>query len=1136
MATGQSKIYLDVEARLRGYESIQKLNEALNTTGKEADEATDALVKAGRATGTIPSARAQSRIETLAQSLDLLGKSGRLSAEEIEAAYQKSLASITRTGGTISAEALAARLGRESPAKVKADAEAAAKAEIDVARKTAEVKKAIGQENVDAAKRFAEQTRVIQQSAADYELSVAKFYQDQQVAVQKARADRIVQLESQANDRVLAIRERFDKVVSARPQLAEQLRKQDAIVPVGPIRESTRALAEQDRQLAKSGVTARQTAAAMRQLPAQFSDIVVSLQGGQAPLTVFLQQGAQIKDSFGGVGNAVRAFGSYLLGLVNPLSVAAAGMAAYTALVYKAQQEQLALARAVVFSGNAIGLSVGQLNDVAKAVAETTGTTVGAASKLVASLAQTGKIGADSIKQVADAAVLLEKNGGPALEETKNLMVSLAKDPQKGLQELAEKYGIVSLAIQNQVKELIELGRQEEAVAVAQRYTAEEFTKRAKSLEDSSGLLIRFFKGVGQAARDMWDSITNIGRTDTDFKLDEVYAQLNNAINTGATQAEIADLQKRFDALKALQDQRKKEAQAQGEATRAAKAASEAQERVNKSVSDGASKQEKLNKELEKYRNDIKLVNEQRAKEGLSPLAADQVAKGEAAIRERFKETAKATRNIVNTFKIESLEGKKQLLELESLAVERKRLYDQNLVDLDTFYNGQKTLIEEQAKLEQSNLAEQKARLEGEKAKADPNQKIRLDNEIAKIAFESTKYQLQASEKLAALEVERSRAIEKTRAELQNINQLYLNITNQGTSAEAVEARRRDIAQKYAVIVDQINTALSRRDVANADELLARRQQIEAIQAQELALQNLAAAQQENQATLTSNTVEQVQIQYELQRGLISQIEAEARLNELKRQALELQIATQQAAIDSGQIQGEALSKATIAVAELRAQLAQTTPTVQAFGDQFKVLFQDRIAGALGDVLTRTRSFKDAFRSLLAGIAQDIIRSNITKLIGAAFGGGIGAGATGNLPGVVLGGPAFAEGGKISGPGTGTSDSVPIMASNGEYVIKASSVKKFGTDFFDALNEGSLSRVATRTPSVPNGFANGGQITKASQDVNINVINQSSQPVRARQEQDPRTGIIQVILEDIQRGGPVSRSINKITSTSRGIG
>jgi TP901 family phage tail tape measure protein len=51
---------------------------------------------------------------------------------------------------------------------------------------------------------------------------------------------------------------------------------------------------------------------------------------------------------------------------------------------------------------------------------------------------------------------------------------------------------------------------------------------------------------------------------------------------------------------------------------------------------------------------------------------------------------------------------------------------------------------------------------------------------------------------------------------------------------------------------------------------------------------------------------------------------------------------------------------------------------------------------------------------------------------------------------------AYAVGGFVSGPGTPTSDSIPALLSDGEYVVKASSVDKFGTGFLDSINAGQL--------------------------------------------------------------------------------
>ena len=50
----------------------------------------------------------------------------------------------------------------------------------------------------------------------------------------------------------------------------------------------------------------------------------------------------------------------------------------------------------------------------------------------------------------------------------------------------------------------------------------------------------------------------------------------------------------------------------------------------------------------------------------------------------------------------------------------------------------------------------------------------------------------------------------------------------------------------------------------------------------------------------------------------------------------------------------------------------------------------------------------------------------------------------------------LAMGGKIKGFGTSMSDSIPAMLSNGEYVIRASSVDKYGTGFMDKLNQGVI--------------------------------------------------------------------------------
>ena len=48
--------------------------------------------------------------------------------------------------------------------------------------------------------------------------------------------------------------------------------------------------------------------------------------------------------------------------------------------------------------------------------------------------------------------------------------------------------------------------------------------------------------------------------------------------------------------------------------------------------------------------------------------------------------------------------------------------------------------------------------------------------------------------------------------------------------------------------------------------------------------------------------------------------------------------------------------------------------------------------------------------------------------------------------------PGFAGGGKVTGPGNGTSDSILARLSNGEYVLRAAAVRQYGTAILDRMN------------------------------------------------------------------------------------
>jgi hypothetical protein len=126
--------------------------------------------------------------------------------------------------------------------------------------------------------------------------------------------------------------------------------------------------------------------------------------------------------------------------------------------------------------------------------------------------------------------------------------------------------------------------------------------------------------------------------------------------------------------------------------------------------------------------------------------------------------------------------------------------------------------------------------------------------------------------------------------------------------------------------------------------------------------------------------------------------------------------------------------------------------------------FGDAMKGLAMDVAS---SMAQMFQQLMMKMIQAKLQAKLTSAGGDDGGGGF----MGFLSG--LAGSEKAAGGEIHGPGTGTSDSVPIWASTGEYVVRAAAVKQPGIrELLQTINSGLVTPRLARSRNP--GFAQGG--------------------------------------------------------------
>lgn len=381
------------------------------------------------------------------------------------------------------------------------------------------------------------------------------------------------------------------------------------------LNEQRDAIGKVDKVMLQNGQTAKQMAASLRGIPPQFTDIAVSLQAGQNPLTVFLQQGGQLKDMFGGAVPAAKALGGYVLGLVNPFTVAAAA-GAVLALAYKqGSDEATAFRTSLVLTGGASGATVDSLGSLARTVSTTTGT-VSAAAEVLNRLAAPGKIPVESFDSIAVAALRMQEATGKAATDTVADFEKLAKDPAKASKELNDQLGYLTASTYAQIAALEQHGDRQAAANLAESTYAEALKSRADKIIDNLGLVESAWHLVKQAAKDGWDSILDIGRESTlDEKLKTLREQMQAMTRDGRNAAvedpfRFEQNQKDTTNILVQKTEDERRAKAKAQILNLEKQSIAAQDALNQSLKDAAPNAEKLRLRYAEIEKQVELARQ----------------------------------------------------------------------------------------------------------------------------------------------------------------------------------------------------------------------------------------------------------------------------------------------------------------------------------------------------------------------------------------------------------------------------------------------------------------------------------------------------------------------------------------------
>lgn len=373
----------------------------------------------------------------------------------------------------------------------------------------------------------------------------------------------------------------------------------------------------------------------------------------------------------------------------------------------------------------------------------------------------------------------------------------------------------------------------------------------------------------------------------------------------------------------------------------------------------------------------------------------------------------------------------KEGLDQQKSALDRS--LDDRLVSFRDYANKKTRIeqasIDQEIKSRQEELsAQQKIATTGK----DEITRLRALTEVKKLESEITVLNMKRSEVEVINAHTAAKAEKELALALEEVRRKTRELSGMATNADS----RAAIANAYQPLIEQLRAmkdAQGEKDVLHLIDV-------------ESDLASLALLETKFKEAMASMQVLQDGINIKRQSGLLTEAQARSQISDLLQQtANELDVVVPKMEALAAAAGGEAVTR----VAGLRNEVAR----LRVETDQYEVRFEGAVRNSLqgmfnGLLMGQKDVFSNMVQNFKAAVAAMIAEALAAKLMESLFSSGFGISSL-----LSFGSPVKkADGGLISGPGTGTSDSIPALLSDGEYVVRSAAVKHFGVSLLDSLN------------------------------------------------------------------------------------